>query len=248
MPVLNMVTVAARRIGKSFGFLPREEGECLSTCASLHHLAEALGNAVDARDSQLYRHSRDVAEVSCVLAHAMGLSREEIDVIHIAGHLHDIGKIGIPDAVLKKQGPLDGEEWNWIRRHPGIGAEIVRPVPALTGPGGVADIILRHHERFDGKGYPDGLGDGQIPRGARIVAVADTLSALLRNRSYRAGCSFDLACAEIRRCSGTQFDPVVVRVLEKNRERVARSLAEGDGFFRCDGVVPFSPSGVALPA
>jgi HD-GYP domain-containing protein (c-di-GMP phosphodiesterase class II) len=243
-----MVTVAARRVRKNFRFLPREEGECLSTCASLHHLAEALGNAVDARDSQLYRHSRDVAEVSCVLAHAMGLSREEIDVIHIAGHLHDIGKIGIPDAVLKKQGPLDGDEWSWIRRHPGIGAEIVRPVPALNGPGGVADIILCHHERFDGKGYPAGLeGDG-IPHGARIVAVADTLSALLRNRSYRVGCSFDLACAEIRRCSGSQFDPVVVKVLEKNRQEVARCLAEGDDFFRCDDDVPLAPSDIVLAA
>ncbi len=226
MPMLNMVraTTSLLIMKRNQKKRMRNRGGSLDCFTSLHHLAEALGNAVDARDSQLYRHSRDVAEVSCVLAHAMGFSREEIDVIHIAGHLHDIGKIGIPDAVLKKQGPLDGEEWRWMRRHPGIGAEIVRPVPALNGPGGVADIILRHHERFDGKGYPDGLGDDQIPRGARIVAVADTLSALLRNRSYRAGCSFDLACAEIRRCSGTQFDPVVVKVLEKNRKKVAGCL------------------------
>lgn len=248
MPVLNMVTVAARRARKSFRLLPREEGECLSTYASLHHLAEALGNAVDARDSQLYRHSRDVAEVSCVLAHAMGLSREEIDVIHIAGHLHDIGKIGIPDAVLNKQGPLDDDEWRWIRKHPEIGAEIVRPVPALNAPGGVADIILCHHERFDGKGYPAGLGGNGIPSGARVVAVADTLSALLRNRSYRPGCSFDQACAEVCRCSGSQFDPLVVRVLEKNHEKVARLLVEGDDTFRLGDVLPLAPSRVVLAA
>lgn len=244
----RIATLAARLVMKQRDDRVREATECLSACASLHHLAEALGNAVDARDSQLYRHSRDVAEVACVLAHAMGLSTAEINVIHIAGHLHDIGKIGIPDAVLNKQGPLDGEEWRWIRRHPEIGAEIVRPVPSLNAPGGVADIILCHHERFDGKGYPRGLGVDAIPWGARIVAVADTLSALLRNRSYRPGCTFDEACAEISRCSGSQFDPVVVKALEKNWEGVARRLAEEDDFFRCDGCVLPAPSGIALAA
>lgn len=201
-----------------------QAGPCSLGCPSLHQFAESLGKAVDARDPQLHNHSRDVAEVGRVLALGLGLSAEEAELVHIAGHLHDIGKIGIPDSVLKKQGPLSEEEWHWMKSHPEIGAEIVRPVPAFNVAGGIADIILDHHERFSGGGYPRGLVGEAIPLGARIVAVADTLSALLRNRPYRLGCSFDEALAEIRRCSGTQFDPMVVRTLEKRRKEVREML------------------------
>ncbi len=203
--------------------------DCLAECTSLHHLAEALGNAVDARDSQLFRHSRDVAEVACILARALGFSHDAVNDIHIAGHLHDIGKIGIPDEVLNKKGPLDDREWRWMKCHPEIGAEIVRPVPALNAAGGVADIILCHHERFDGTGYPRRLSGDAIPPGARIVAVADALSALMSDRSYRCGCSFEAAIGEILRCSGTQFDPGVVHSLELVQEEVRDRLAEAHG-------------------
>lgn len=111
-----------------------------------------------------------------------------------------------------------------MRRHPEIGAEIVRPVPAFNVSGGVADIILSHHERYDGMGYPAGMARESIPLGARIVAVADTLSALLRDRPYRSGCTFEEAVAEIRRCSGTQFDPTVVEGLERMRGEVRNML------------------------
>ncbi len=201
---------------------------CLSGCLSLHQFAEALGNAVDARDPQLYNHSRDVAETARLLADGMGLSPTDTELVHIAGHLHDIGKIGIPDTVLNKQGTLDRGDWLWMERHPEIGAEIVRPVPAFNAPGGVADIILSHHERYDGNGYPGRLRKEAIPLGARIVAVADTLSALLRDRPYRDGCSFDEALAEIVRCAGTQFDPVVVRKLIAIRDR-ARDALQASG-------------------
>lgn len=220
--------------------------ECLMGCASLHQLAEALGNAVDARDSQLFRHSRDVAEVACILARALGFSPGAIGDIHIAGHLHDIGKIGIPDAVLCKKGPLDDMEWRWMRRHPEIGADIVRPVQALNGAGGVTDIILCHHERFDGTGYPRRLCGDSIPPGARVIAVADTLSALLSDRSYRRGCSFETALDEILRCSGAQFDPGVVLALERNREMVARRLTEGGAYFHSDEAALLALSCTAL--
>jgi len=197
---------------------------CSLGCPSLHQFAETLGNAVDAKDPQLHNHSWDVAEVGRVLASGMGLSPKEAELIHIAGHLHDIGKIGIPDSVLKKQGPLSEEEWRWMKRHPEIGAEIVRPVPAFNVAGGIADIILAHHERFSGGGYPFGIKGEAISLGARIVAVADTLSALLRDRPYHRGCSFNEAVAEIQRCSGTQFDPVVVCTLEKKRDEVREML------------------------
>ncbi|MDD2900579.1 MAG: HD domain-containing protein, partial [Desulfuromonadaceae bacterium] len=142
----------------------------------------------------------------------------------IAGHLHDVGKIGVPDTVLKKRGTLDENEWRWMKRHPEIGAEIVRPVPSFNTPGGVADIIFSHHEQYDGSGYPQRLSAEAIPMGARIVAVADTLSALVRDRYYRRGCTFDEAFTEINRCSGVQFDPAVVRTLETNLHEVREIL------------------------
>jgi putative nucleotidyltransferase with HDIG domain len=190
----------------------------------MHQFAEALGNAVDAKDPQLFNHSHDVAETGRILADSMGLAPAEVEIVHIAGHLHDIGKIGIPDAVLKKQGALDKNEWRWMKRHPEIGAEIVRPVAYFNAPEGVADIILGHHEHYDGSGYPHGLRREALPLGARIVAVADTLSALLRDRPYRRGCSFEQALAEIRRCSGSQFDPAIVTVLEMKRDAVREIL------------------------
>jgi len=189
-------------------------------CEYLHQFAESLGNTVDARDSLTYDHSRDVAEVSYFLALAMGLTRAQAEAVHVAGHLHDIGKIGIPDSVLKKGGPLNDDDRRWIRKHPEIGAKIVEPVLAFSGSGGIAEIIRSHHERYDGTGYPNGLKGGAIPIGARIIAVADALSALLQDRPYRRGNSFGTAMAEIIRCSGTQFDPRVVAAIREVRKGV----------------------------
>jgi HD-GYP domain-containing protein (c-di-GMP phosphodiesterase class II) len=203
---------------------------CLSGCLNLHQFAEALGNAVDAKDPLLFNHSHDVAETGRILACGMGLDPTAVELVHIAGHLHDIGKIGIPDAVLKKQGALDRNEWRWMKRHPEIGAEIVRPVAPFNTPGGVADIILGHHEHYDGSGYPQRLRGEHIPLGARIVAVADTLSALLRNRPYRRGCSFEQALAEIRRSAGSQFDPAVVRILGMQRDEIRETLSAPEAF------------------
>lgn len=205
-------------------FSRRESDPCVTThaaaCSSLHEFAESLGNTVDAKDADTYNHSQEVAEVAQLLAYAMGMTAEEVEKVHIAGHLHDIGKIGIPDSVLKKEGRLNDAEWLWMRRHPEIGAKILSPVKAFNGEGGITDIILCHHERYDGGGYPQGLKGDAIPRGARIIAVADTLSALLQNRPYRKGTGFDAAIAEIVRCSGSQFDPLVVAALGKVRGEI----------------------------
>ena len=179
----------------------------------VHQFAESLGNTVDAKDPLTFNHSQEVAQISQILARTMALSDSKVDRIHLAGHLHDIGKIGIPDSILKKQGRLNREEWTWIKKHPEMGAKIVRPVTSFGVRGGVSDMILFHHEAFDGTGYPFGLRGAEIPLGARIIAVADTLSALLQNRPYRPGTSLELALAEIRRCSGSQFDPSVVEAL-----------------------------------
>lgn len=175
----------------------------------LHQFSESLGTAIDAKDPFTSLHSEEVAEISHSIALSMGLSPGEADIIHIAGHLHDIGKIGIPDAILKKSEPLTEEEWQFIKKHPDTGANILRPVVSLL-ENGIVEMVRHHHERFDGKGYPCGLKGDAIPLGARIIALADSLSAILQNRPYRPSMDFDFAIAEIVNCSGSQFDPEVV--------------------------------------
>ena len=191
-------------------------GDCAGML-SLHQLSEALGNAVDARDPDTSRHSWEEAEVARILAESLGAAPPQVEKNHLAGHLHDIGKIGIPDAILKKPGRLDAQEWQLMREHPAIGAAIIRPVTVFSEAGGITEMIRHHHERFDGTGYPDRLSGEAIPFGARIIAVADTLSALLQHRPYRPGTGFTEATAEIIRCSGSQFDPLIVEALRESR-------------------------------
>ncbi|MCC6347365.1 MAG: HD-GYP domain-containing protein [Nitrospirales bacterium] len=197
---------------------PGEEELCIGdVCGegglSLHQFAESLGNAVDAKDSHTFNHSQHVAIIGYLLALKIGFSAKQAEIVHIAGHLHDIGKIGIPDSVLQKKGMLTEEEWLYVRKHPEIGAKIVAPVKIFSTKGGVKDITLCHHERFDGNGYPQGLRGNDIPFGARVIAVADTLSALLQDRPYRQGRPLAQAVEEVERHVGTQFDPVVVQAL-----------------------------------
>lgn len=191
----------------------------------LHQFAESLGNAIDAKDQHTSMHSDEVAQISHALALAMGLSSREADIIHVAGHLHDIGKIGVPDVVLRKHGPLGTTEWQAIRKHPEVGAAIIRPVASLEKLG-IVDMVLHHHERYDGKGYPAKLKGTQIPLGARIITLADSLSAMLQDRPYRKASSFEAAMAEIVRCSGTQFDPRVVEAFRQSAVNI-KALVEG---------------------
>ncbi|SKA83473.1 HD domain-containing protein [Paucidesulfovibrio gracilis DSM 16080] len=190
---------------------------------ALHEFAESLGTAVDARDHHTRKHSEEVAQVAYGLAVRMGLSTAHADVIHVAAHLHDVGKIGIPDAVLFKPGPLTPAEWAMLKRHPAIGAEIVQPVQALCRCG-IREIILHHHERWDGQGYPHGLHGTEIPLGARIIAVADSLSAMMQRRPYRKAMRFCEAREEILRCAGTQFDPNVVAAFERSASMIGQLM------------------------
>lgn len=192
---------------------------------SIHQFAESLGNAIDAKDPHTSCHSEEVAVISQTIGQKLGLSCRDADILHIAGHLHDIGKIGVPDAVLQKQGPLNSEEWELIRQHPVIGANIVRPVQAFSDMTGIRAMILHHHERYDGSGYPHGLVGNAIPSGARIIAVADSLSAMLQHRPYRPPMNFDQALEEIRRNSGTQFDPLVVRAFLRAKPQIQDIVA-----------------------
>jgi len=198
--------------------------------AAVHELAASLGRAIDAKDPHTLTHSEEVAEVARILARSLGLSAAGADIVHVAGHLHDIGKIGVPDAVLCKPGRLTGAEWDRMRAHPAIGAEILAPLSCLSGLG-VVEMVAAHHERFDGGGYPLGLAGRDIPIGARIIAVADSLSAMLQSRPYRPAMTFEAARAEILRCRGTQFDPDVVAAFmaaQATVHRLCLSLREND--------------------
>ncbi len=193
---------------------------------TVHQFAESLGNAIDAKDTCTSSHSDEVAVISKALSVQIRLNPDECRALHIAGHLHDIGKIGIPDSILKKKGKLTDEEYEVVKKHPVIGSEIVSPVLVFSGENGIAEMILYHHERFDGKGYPAGLKGRNIPFGARIIAVADTLSAIMQDRPYRQAMSFNHALKEIERCSGTQFDPVVVNALMEISDKVQKYLSD----------------------
>lgn len=165
---------------------------------------QALAAAVDAKDSYTQGHSRRVAEYATELARAMGATEAEQDLIYTTGTLHDVGKIGVPDAILKKPGRLDDDERLTMETHPVLGEVIVRKAPQLAAslPG-----VRHHHERWDGKGYPDGLAGTDIPRMARFLAVADTYDAMTSDRPYRKGMPHETALNEIARGAGTQFDP-----------------------------------------
>ena len=167
---------------------------------------EALGAAIDLRDSPTAGHSRRVFLYSMELAKSIGGLEQEIRSIAMGAWLHDIGKLAIPDSVLLKPGPLTDSEWEIMRRHARIGYELVKSIAFLAG---AAEIVLTHHERFDGSGYPQKMKGGEIPFGARIFAVADTLDAMTSDRPYRAALPLQAARDVIERGSGTLFDPLV---------------------------------------
>ncbi len=170
---------------------------------------EAMGDALDLRDAETEGHSRRVTAYTTALARDMGLNAEELRMIARGAFLHDIGKIATPDCVLLKPGRLDDGEMSIMREHCERGYRMVRKIPFLRG---ASEIVYAHQESFDGTGYPRGLKGEEIPLGARIFAIADTLDAITSDRPYRKGVSFAEARAEIERCSGRQFDPKIVEV------------------------------------
>jgi len=167
----------------------------------------ALIRAIDAKDHYTQDHSLKVSRIAEAIAKEMGLPVKKVETIQQACKLHDLGKIGIRDGILLKPGKLTDEEWEEIKRHPVLGAEIIKPLTFLSD---VAVLIRQDHERWDGKGYPDGLKGEEIDIGARVIMVADTYDALLSGRSYKEPLSKQEAIERIRKNSGTQFDPKVV--------------------------------------
>ena len=167
----------------------------------------ALAKALDARDSYTQDHSQRMAALTDSLCQKLRIDENQIEAIRLAAALHDIGKIGIPDEILRKPGPLTSQEWDLMKLHPKIGADIIAPVAKLVN---VAPIIMAHQEKFDGSGYPYGLKGEQIPMGARVLAVVDAYVAITDERVYRKARSHEEAIAELVKHSGSQFDPAVV--------------------------------------
>ena len=165
----------------------------------------------------LREHVQSVAETAGAVGEAFGLSEAKLEELKLAARLHDVGKLAIPDDVLEKPGPLDVDEWAFVKEHTVIGERILSAASAWKG---VAAIVRATHERWDGDGYPDGLVDTEIPPAARIIAVCDAFSAMTSPRPYRLAVTREEALAELRRCAGTQFDPEVVRVFCARAEPV----------------------------
>lgn len=169
----------------------------------------ALVGALDARDQDTQGHSQRVTSLALAVARELGVDSDQLRWIRWGALLHDVGKIGIPDHILRKPGPLSDDEWAQMRQHPQIGHDMLYGIPFLRP---ALEIVLYHHERFDGSGYPNKLKADAIPLPARIFAVADTYDAICSNRPYRNGRSRDEAVEEIRRQAGKQFDPIMVRM------------------------------------
>jgi putative nucleotidyltransferase with HDIG domain len=191
-------------------------------------LAAAFARAVDAKDTYTNSHSETVSTFCALIAERLGLRPRRVDKLRVAGMLHDVGKIGTPDRILQKPGPLTADEYDVVKQHPATGAEIVHAATLEEE----AVWILHHHERMDGSGYPAGLKGEEIPLESRIILVADTIEAITSDRPYRKRRDVGAALEEIDANSGTQFDPVVVGALrlvlgrDQHAKRMAKPAAE----------------------
>ncbi|NOZ94651.1 MAG: HD domain-containing protein [Acidobacteria bacterium] len=216
----DLLVVEALATNLSLGLRCREYRE--AEARNYLGIIRGLATALEAKDAVTRGHSARVAHMCHHIGLALGVEQPALERLEVAASLHDLGKIGVPEAVLNKPGPLDSHELELIRRHPAVGAEMLEEIPLLSD---LAPVVRGHHERFGGGGYPDGLEGHGIPLHSRIIAVADALDAMLMPRPYRRDRTVDEALAELRECSGTHFDPRVVEALT----RVV--TAEGCGHF-----------------
>jgi putative nucleotidyltransferase with HDIG domain len=190
-------------------------------------LLHSLTSAVDAKDAYTCGHSERVALLSKMLAKEAGLTEHEVERIYMAGLLHDVGKIGVPEAVLQKPGRLTAEEFEQMKKHPAIGARILHDVKQIQD---IIPGVLHHHERYDGRGYPDGLSGQNIPIMGRIICLADCFDAMTSTRTYRKALPLEVTLADLRRCSGTQFDPLLTEAFLRIPTEVLRDiLRQQDG-------------------
>ncbi len=196
-----------------------------SSRVPMHDLINFVIGILDARDPFTFSHSWRVAEISVLLGKKMGFSPPRLAELHHAAHLHDIGKIGVPDRVLLKEGPLTKDEYGEMQQHSEKGFSILRRFPLLRD---IARIVLYHHERMDGKGYPQGISGEEIPLESRIIGVADAFDAITSDRPYRKGRSLSEAFEEIQRYRGTQFCSKTVDALLDLRQVLPEHLRRAD--------------------
>ena len=188
-----------------------------------HAVVAALANAVEAKDAQTEHHCERLALFAGRLGMRLGLEPAALDAVTYGALLHDVGKIGVPDHILTKPGPLDADEWELIRRHPEIGERICAPLRSFAAFG---PIIRHHHERWDGNGYPQGLRGEAIPIGARIVGLVDAFDAITHDRPYRGARTLELALVELAAEGGHQFDPALTRLFADEVLRLAGESSE----------------------
>jgi len=192
---------------------------------ALIETATSLAFAVDAKDQYTQGHSQKVSSYAVLIAQGLCLSEAEVEEIRLAGLLHDVGKVGIPESILNKAGPLDADEWETMKTHTQLGTKFLEPLRALSR---IRETIEHHHEFFDGSGYPDGLARCQIPLGARIIAIADAYDTITSDRTYKKARTAEAAFAELERCASTQFDPELLRVfIEAMRRRPQPTVEAG---------------------
>lgn len=189
----------------------------MSALSQYHDLILCVVSALEARDSYTSFHSSRVAEMVEALCKFLGISGDQEELFHISAHLHDVGKIGIRDEVLLKAGRLNDEEWEIMKSHSLQGYEILRKAKLFEN---VAIIVRGHHERWDGKGYPDRLSGSSIPLGSRIIAIADSIDAMISDRPYRKGLDVSICKEEIKKNAGIMYDPDVVKVAMDNWEEL----------------------------
>jgi hypothetical protein len=197
-----------------------DEERALRTAETSSIGVRALLVALEARDQYTGDHSKEVVRLASAVARGLGLSEDEIRDVEQVALLHDVGKVGIPDAILQKQGPLDDVEWEVMRKHPIVGERIIVGTPGLSH---LAPAMRAEHERWDGGGYPDGIAGERIPMASRITFACDAFHAMTSDRPYRPAMDREQACEELRRNAGKQFDPAVVEVLLREVERMSSS-------------------------
>ncbi len=188
-----------------------------------HEIIDCITFALDTRDPYTGGHSQRVSDMALEVCKILGLDKNESKKVHIAAHLHDIGKIGVPDAVLQKQGKLTEDEWQQMKKHPEYGANILKKSHRLSE---LSEIVLMHHERFDGKGYPFGKSGDEIPLGARIIAICDSIDAMTSNRCYRKSLSFETCYNEIKINLGKMYDPQIGQKVLDNWSQIIGVLAQ----------------------
>lgn len=193
----------------------------MSALSQYHDLILCVVSALEARDSYTSFHSSRVAEMVEALCRFLGITGDQEELFHISAHLHDVGKIGIRDDVLLKAGRLNDEEWEIMKSHSLQGYEILRKAKLFEN---VAIIVRGHHERWDGKGYPDGLSGANIPLGSRIIAIADSIDAMISDRPYRKGMDVSICRSEIEKNAGIMYDPDVVKVALENWDDLIKSV------------------------